>query len=571
MSRFTLVSSVFESVDSPDIIHKKLDALLDTKAHIVLYASSECYSLLYEKCNNTPNILLMPPIRKESLWVYGFYKKYGSHLPTQRNMEKDTELYMLYRHAKHEFIEHTVRLNPWKSTHFIWTDFDILNRCDKLDHIRNYFRWLSACEWKSPFLTMTGGWDPLQNEAHVLESPYWRFCGVFMGDSSSILEFCELYKVYLPLFLEKHGKWVWEFNVWAWMEWSIGRDAKWKAIWYREPNDINEIFMFSSDYYTSPVKYFAIEKKDYLDHNIEGYHGGSASYLCYQGESYLNIRFVNYWITPYGYYIFQEEVDRRIQSKNVLIHLNHNTLAPTQYREILEDIRDLNEKPVSPLSVGLEDIRLFEYNKKPHYIATTMGYTSDGKARIIMGEYDIQNACILSGKIIQPPLYTHCEKNWVPIIRYGDDGPNNDNLFFIYKWHPMQLGKITDNFLEIVEEWETPSLIFRKVRGSSCFIDTTVSDRLGIDTPRGFLGVVHYSEEHSPRHYYHMLVLLDKKTLRVVQHSTPFCFEKLGIEFCIGFAIHPITANYVFWISRHDRDPCEIHISPSVFVFTNIA
>ena len=78
----------------------------------------------------------------------------------------------------------------------------------------------------------------------------------------------------------------------------------------------------------------------------------------------------------------------------------------------------------------------------------------------------------------------------------------------------------------------------------------------------GLLGVVHFSEDHSPRHYYHILVLLDKETLRPLKYSNNFCFKNLGVEFCIGFT-DELEDEYVFWISQMDRDPITVFIQKS--------
>ena len=47
--------------------------------------------------------------------------------------------------------------------------------------------------------------------------------------------------------------------------------------------------------------------------------------------------------------------------------------------------------------------------------------------------------------------------------------------------------------------------------------------------------------------------MLDKQTFKPLKYSQNFCFEKVGIEFCIGFTIK--DEKYHFWISRFDRDP----------------
>jgi hypothetical protein len=89
---------------------------------------------------------------------------------------------------------------------------------------------------------------------------------------------------------------------------------------------------------------------------------------------------------------------------------------------------------------------------------------------------------------------------------------------------------------------------FNRVRGSSIFID--VGDYL--------LGVVHFSDDIVPRNYYHMLVALNKTTLCPIKYSQPFCFQHIGIEFCIGFWKQ--DNNYLFWVSKIDRNPCMIKI-----------
>jgi hypothetical protein len=109
--------------------------------------------------------------------------------------------------------------------------------------------------------------------------------------------------------------------------------------------------------------------------------------------------------------------------------------------------------------------------------------------------------------------------------------------------------------------------IFSRLRGSTTFVDAPLNIlpeelRDGEEGIRGkyLVGLVHFSEEHSPRHYYHLLVLLEKDTMKPVRYSKTFYFEKLSIEFCIGMAVCSDGEKYVFWISRFDRDPICIEV-----------
>jgi hypothetical protein len=140
-----------------------------------------------------------------------------------------------------------------------------------------------------------------------------------------------------------------------------------------------------------------------------------------------------------------------------------------------------------------------------------------------------------------------------------------DEEYFIYKWKPMEIGRVVCNeesgkhTLEITQRYPIHAPLFHRVRGSSPFIETH----------EGMLGVVHLSEEYAPRHYYHIMVLLEKETYRPLKYSRTFSFRTLGVEFCVGMKI--LGEKYVFWISRHDRDPMMVDIDmveiPLIFDF----
>jgi hypothetical protein len=127
----------------------------------------------------------------------------------------------------------------------------------------------------------------------------------------------------------------------------------------------------------------------------------------------------------------------------------------------------------------------------------------------------------------------------------------------------MEIGRVNPetNQLQIVIQHEMNHWLFRKLRGSTTFVDCpfdVLPEELRGGGGAYLVGLAHFSEEHSPRHYYHLLVLLEKETLKPVGISKVFYFEKLTIEFCIGMMVR--NGNYVFWISRFDRDPICIEV-----------
>ena len=549
----TFVTSLIQNIFSTksDTIHHFV-SLAMTGIHMCIYISPEYEKELISMISYFPNIKIMQVQNITDTNVYKIYTDINSEagsieLPRHRNTEKDTCETMLYSHTKHEFIQDAIEKNPWNSTHFAWVDADLMKLVKNKSYIMKYLKVISKSKLLTPYLTLPGCWNSFEKEKiqDLLNGVYWRFCGGFvMGDATSMSHFCHLHREHFPLFLKEYRKLVWDFNFWAWME--IFLSDQWTPKWYRA--DHNEsIFMFSADLYTSPLDSTKTTVQNYSYPNIPSYYPTSASYLFSGGKHLLNTRYVNYWIYPNGYYLFHN-MNRIIENKNMLSELNGDTWDPVYYKEIQEHI----DLPVSEgISQGLEDIRLYEINGQVKYIATTVGYSTQGKARMMVGKYDVENASITEGILINPPYDTWSEKNWIPVVSYNGETMQQEE-YFIYKWSPMEIGKIdySKNEWTLVYSHDTSMYpFFNRLRGSTIFHPVD----------EGLLGVVHFSEEHGPRHYYHMLVLLDKTTFAPIRYTQTFCFEKLGIEFCIGFTQQ--SDEYIFWISRHDRDPATIRVN----------
>jgi len=297
---------------------------------------------------------------------------------------------------------------------------------------------------------------------------------------------------------------------------------------------------------------FGTKKLLYNYPRIDGYNPGSASYIFYRGKHYLNTRYVNYWLCDNGSYSFYDGTNV-IKTKNITSELvvdASDNLIPFNYHQMTETIK----LPKYYLySRGFEDIRLYEHAGCLKFIATTVEYHNTNGNRMIIGDYNYETKNYTNSRIVDPPTNTWCEKNWSPV-------PDPEGLgreMFIYKWSPFEIGEIfrepnQNPQLKIVQTFNVTSGFyeFRNMKSSTPFID------LG---PNELIGVVHFSEETTPRSYFHMMVILDKTSLKPLLYSEPFVFEKVGIEFCIGFRIH--NGDYEFWISRMDREPVVIFIS----------
>lgn len=256
------------------------------------------------------------------------------------------------------------------------------------------------------------------------------------------------------------------------------------------------------------------------------------------GQCVINVRYVNYELTPQGAYIIHHP-------RGYLYTKNAACVFGDDYA--IQSIHIMADKPTNIVSMrseiqGLEDIRLFEADGELRFIATQREFSGNKVNRMAVGKYSLEHLAYEDVSILEPPQYTGCEKNWVPIIRNGA-------VNYIYSWGPLRLGAVsTDTNTLAITETVSSRMdgILSHMKGSSTFVDCSDGT---------LLGVIHYSEEGSPRRYFHCLVRLDATTLKPVALSHPFIFQRIGIEFCIGFDIEDGGARYRFWYSQHDKNP----------------
>ena len=210
-------------------------------------------------------------------------------------------------------------------------------------------------------------------------------------------------------------------------------------------------------------------------------------------------------------------------------------------------------KNTNVFSEGIEDLRLYVSQKtgKLCFIGSTLSYSYCDRIRMVCGTYDVDTHVMKDIQCIQPHCDSWCEKNWAPIPLGNEDG-------FVYKWFPLQIGRIVEDpnakpfplgKFELVVSKPMDER-FRHMKGSTAFSQYGDS---------GLIGVVHFSEERSPRQYFHRVVVLDKHTFDVLACSPVFCFQKACVEFCIGF--REKNNGWGFWISQMDRDPLYLEVA----------
>lgn len=475
------------------------------------------------------------------------------HLPEVRNLEKDSKDYMVIINSKIDIVYDTVITNPWNTDMFAWIDFSLFHISTDDEELTQCLISLSTCNATGIYIP--GCVSPSKKDDNFTNHVIWRFCGgFFLGDKSSIVTFYNLQRKHLPIFIRDYNTLVWEVNFWSWLE----SNTDWKPIWYDADHNNSILTNFPKLFSVTEMKsciqkvyeYPAIENDRNELQNIS--HNGlfmpsSASYLYFKGNHLLNTRYVNYTVMGRFQSHHSYEGHEILITKNVSSTLD-SSLYPTDYHEMKDP--PISNSYYMPYN-GIEDIRIYSYLNEVKFIGSSMNYATDSRILIITGKYNITTFEMNEHCMIESPTSSHCEKNWVPVIRTIDC---IETEHFIYSWSPMQIGHIKENRFIVDTEYSIQNDIFKKCKGSTLFVprdDNTL------------IGVIHYSEEGEyQRKYFHMLVMLDYSTLQPLKYSESFYFgSSPGIEYCIGFTI--IDTNYHFWISQRDGCPSMLTVPMS--------
>lgn len=238
----------------------------------------------------------------------------------------------------------------------------------------------------------------------------------------------------------------------------------------------------------------------------------------------MNQRYVNYFIEPNGSYTYNPP----ITTYNRRFLLNHG-LEPVEKFE-------LDQLPTNvDRYAGIEDVKIFPFNGKVVFFGTEQCMKTKNLC-ISGGEYPTTDEShALTSTIYQSPTGSNCEKNWCYLEHQGQ-------LKVLYKWHPLTVGQIVGNQLNITHTDDNVPKFFHHLRGSSNGF--AYGDEMWF--------VTHMVEYCAPRNYYHCLVILDRATLKYKRHSILFKFEDTPIEYCLGMIVEP--DRMIFGYSKMDRE-----------------
>jgi hypothetical protein len=164
-----------------------------------------------EKAEALPNVI---PIYKP-LYTFATYKtlEKTSQLPSIRNPEKDTKLYMILMNMKPECLE-LARLKTY-ANHYVWIDAGIVKILSSPSVLETACKRLTA-PLRDDALFIPGCWfqQPVDHDRI-----HWRFCGGFcIVPHDYVTQFFIRSLRMCAQIAEEEDKAVWEVNVWASIE-----------------------------------------------------------------------------------------------------------------------------------------------------------------------------------------------------------------------------------------------------------------------------------------------------------------------------------------------------------------
>ena len=260
----------------------------------------------------------------------------------------------------------------------------------------------------------------------------------------------------------------------------------------------------------------------------------------------LNIRYVNYSISPTGTYPLLDcytTLNKRIIVKIIFDKLEIQVSS----EQLLEENGIHKFRGCS--YYGVEDLKLFDTGDNVIFTGTYVNnhmYTVWGYYPLTGREcYPLtgreNNNKLIHTKLEYPGCGNEvCEKNWVFV-------PGQDHeLVMVYSWCPLVIGTIEDGsvFKEIKRTDTSPFLTCARGSTNGCLFDNEI------------WFIVHFVHiyEHRPRNYFHAFVILDRMTLDVKRYSFPFKFNqcKNEVEYCLGLVVEKdrVLVTHSVWDSE---------------------
>jgi hypothetical protein len=274
----------------------------------------------------------------------------------------------------------------------------------------------------------------------------------------------------------------------------------------------------------------------------------SSIFIDSNGDILLNLRHVHYslyhsefeqkYYSGWGCLAYlNPEDDITLKTGNYLCKLDPDTFYIKEYIKV-----DTSKNDIKPIweFIGLEDARIFRWNKKLYISGVRRDIKDNGEGRMELCElHYTKNKCVEKSRLrIEVEPHTYLEKNWMPILDMPYHFVRWSNPLEIVKVDPtkktkvkVQEGKITTIPCKtvITNDFEFPDI--RSQRGGSQVIPYK-GNRIAILHECDYW--INEGDTKDAK-YYHRFIIWDENW-NTIKLSKPFKFMDAQIEFCVGLA-----------------------------------
>ena len=259
-----------------------------------------------------------------------------------------------------------------------------------------------------------------------------------------------------------------------------------------------------------------LSKKLITQINLEThvFSSGTPTIIELPNEEYLiNMRWINYKLNKHGI-LLKVNVNHNI--KNLNSRFKVNKLFQPISKEIFLDEEFTHKSHME----GIEDIRIFYFNDTYYYNATIFD-TTRNIASTTVEKYPIHDNVYKLNRLIIIPTHYNTNKLIIPEKNWSFVNYNNE-LCIIHLWFPLQIGKINDNQLKIIETKKMPEY-FKYARGTSA----------GYTKNNEIWFVLHKTQD---KNYVHFFAIFDLQ-MKLLRYSQTFKFKNYKVEFCLGLIV----------------------------------
>ena len=239
------------------------------------------------------------------------------------------------------------------------------------------------------------------------------------------------------------------------------------------------------------------------------------SILSMNGRYYINVRCVNYNNDRcINFTAVEGSYNNKIVTRNFLIELDEN-FAHVCTREM---INKCNLEMKRDAVQGLEDVHLFAFERKLHFVCSTY-YTSSNGVDVCHGvvedlENDGKDIILQDVQIIDYFGKQGCEKNWLAFVK-------DDAIHYLYSEEPVRVLKDDGKECQqILKKENTINAGLHRGSGGP------------IPYKNGYLITAHEVVWNGDgRTYMHKFISYDDE-FNIIKASLPFKFSKANVDYC---------------------------------------